>query len=229
MRFIVAGLGYFGTAISENLTSQGHEVIGIDSRINKVELIKDNITHSICMDTTDEHIVGGLPVKDTDMVIVAIGEDQGKNILTTAVFKNLGAKYIVCRALNKLHEQILKAIGANDIIRPEEEAAKKWSKKLTFKNICNSFELNKHFSIIETIAPKNLFNKSLEELNFREEYNIMVLTKIKQTQKKSLIGEKTNVPYVEGLASANMIINQGDTLVLYGANVDLERFLKKNK
>ena len=77
MKYIIVGLGSFGSSLGVALTSQGHEVIAIDSSMQKVEAYKELITHTICMDATDEYAVKGLPIVDTDIVVVAIGEDQG--------------------------------------------------------------------------------------------------------------------------------------------------------
>ena len=54
MKFIVLGLGNFGSELSIKLTELGHEVIGVDSNMKRVEFLQDSITHTICMDTTDE-------------------------------------------------------------------------------------------------------------------------------------------------------------------------------
>lgn len=66
MKYIVVGLGNFGASLAEKLTAQGNEVIGIDTRMANVDLYKERISHTICMDATDEFTVSGLPLKDTD-------------------------------------------------------------------------------------------------------------------------------------------------------------------
>ena len=81
MKYIVVGLGNFGASLSMKLTAQGNEVIAIDTSMSKVEMYKEKISHTICMDATDEYTVSGLPLKDTDVVIVAIGEDERANIM----------------------------------------------------------------------------------------------------------------------------------------------------
>ena len=77
MKYIIVGIGNFGGYLAKRLTNLGHEVIGVDSNESRIELIKDNITHSIVMDATDQAAVKNLPLKDTDVVIIAIGEDIG--------------------------------------------------------------------------------------------------------------------------------------------------------
>ena len=130
MKYIIVGLGNFGASLAQKLTALGNEVIGIDKKMSKVDAFKEKMSHTICMDATDEFTVSGLPLKETDMVIVAIGEDQGANIMTTALFKNLQVKRLISRAINPLHEKVLQAIGVDEIVHPEEETAERWAKKL---------------------------------------------------------------------------------------------------
>ena len=73
MKYIIVGLGSFGASLGAKRTAQGNEVIGIDTNMNRVDNYKEKISHTIQMDATDEYTVAGLPLKDTDTVIIAIG------------------------------------------------------------------------------------------------------------------------------------------------------------
>ncbi|TNE54044.1 MAG: TrkA family potassium uptake protein [Bacteroidetes bacterium] len=226
MKYIIAGLGNFGASLSQKLTAQGNEVIGIDTSMEKVDLYKDKISHTICMDATDEFTVSGLPLKDTDIVIVAIGEDQGANIMTTALFKNLQVKRLISRAINPLHEKVLEALGVDEIVHPEEETAERWAKKLCIKNVVDSFELNEHFSIIEANVPEEYVGRTIRDIGFRRKYNILVLTIIKKSEVKSLLGKSRTELSVQGIATPDVELEETDILVLYGSNKDLQNFLK---
>lgn len=229
MKYIIVGLGNFGASLAEKLTAQNHEVIGVDTRMNKVELYKERISHTICLDASEEYAISSLPLKDTDVVIVAIGEDQGANIMATALFKNLQVKKLISRAINDIHEKVLKAIGVDDIVHPEEETADRWSKKLTLNNVVDSFELSSDFSIIEAKVPDKYVGKTLAEIGFRNEFNLLVLTTIKEVDIKNLFGKKRSKVEVQGVASADLKLQESDILVLYGANKDLQHFLKERK
>lgn len=226
MKYIIIGLGNFGASLAEKLTAQGNEVIGIDTNMSKVDACKEKISHTICMDSTDEYTVSGLPLKDTDVFVVAIGEDQGANVMTTALLKNLQVKRLISRAINPLHEKVLQAIGVDEIVHPEEETAERWAKKLCLSNVVDSFELNREYSIIEAKVPNEYIGKTMRDLNFREKYNLVPLTIIKKVEVKSLLGRTHIENKVLGVAVANNILESNDILVLYGANKDLKRFLK---
>lgn len=227
MKYIVIGLGNFGASLAQKLTEQGNEVIGIDINMTKVEANKEKISHTIAMDATDEFTVAGLPLKDTDIVLVAIGEDQGANIMTTALLKNLEVKRLISRAINPLHEKVLKALGVNEIVHPEEETAERWAKKLCLNNVVDSFVLNDDYSIIEAKVPSDYIGKTIQEVGFREKFNLLVLTIIKKVEVKSLLGKIKTETQIKGVASADTITEPEDILVLYGSNKDLQVFLKQ--
>lgn len=227
MNFIIVGLGNFGASLAEKLTAEGHEVIGIDERMQKVELMKEKITHTICMDATDEQAVGGLPVANTDIVIVAIGEEQGANILVTALFKNMGARRLISRAIDPLHEKVLEAIGITEIVHPEEETAERWAKKLCLTNVEDSFELDENYSIVEATVPEQYSGKTIMEVQFRNRFNLLVLTTIRRTEEKSLIGRLRTVNRATGVIKPDHVLEAGDTLVLFGSNQDLQNFLNQ--
>ncbi|OAD45147.1 potassium channel family protein [Polaribacter atrinae] len=227
MKYIIVGLGNFGGPLAEKLTTQGNEVIGIDSNMAKVELYKERISHTICMDATDESTVSGLPLSDTDVVIIAFGQDQGANVMTTALFKNFQVKRLISRAINPLHEKVLNAIGIEEIVHPEEESAERWAKKLCLTNVVDSFELSADYSIIEVNIPERYIGSTIKEIQLRRKYNILALTTIKKTKVKSLVGRSRNEEQVQGVIAPNTVLNENDILVIYGANKDLRKFTNK--
>lgn len=227
MKYIIIGLGNFGASLAQKLTEQGNEVIGIDTSMSKVDTYKEKISHTICMDSTDEFTVSGLPLKETDIVLVAIGEDQGANIMTTALLKNFEVKRLISRAINPLHEKVLQAIGVDEIVHPEEETAERWAKKLCLSNVVDSFELNDDYSIIEAKIPAEYIGKTVREVGFRREFNLLVLTIIKKVEVKSIVGKSKIISQIQGVASADNLLEADDILVLYGSNKDMQIFLKQ--
>ena len=227
MKYIIVGLGNFGSSLAMKLTASGNEVIGIDSRMEKVDQYKESISHTICMNAMDEFTVTGLPLKDTDVVIVAIGEDQGANIMATALFKNQQVKRLISRAINPLHERVLHALGVDEIVHPEEETAERMAKKLCIKNVVDSFELSEEFSIIEAKVPEEYIGKSIKDIGFRQKFNLLVLTTIKKEEVKSVLGKSETMERVHGIATPEMVLKENEILVLFGSNQDLEKFLKK--
>jgi len=226
MRYIIAGLGSFGSSLGIALTSQGHEVIAIDSNMQKVETYKEVITHTICMDATDEFTVNGLPINDTDIVVVAIGENQGANVMATALFKTLKARRLISRSINPLHEKVLQAIGVDDIFHPEKESAMRWAKRLSLRYFVDSFELSEHFSIVEISIPMPLIGKAVAELQLEHKFDIKLLSTMRYEQYEDGFGRTQCKPSIQGLAQPDQVLQADDILVVYGANKHINQFLR---
>lgn len=226
MKYIIAGLGSFGSSLGMALTSQGHEVIAIDSSMQKVEAYKELITHTICMDATDEYTVNGLPIMDTDIVVVAIGEDQGANVMATALFKTLKAKRLISRSINPLHEKVLQAIGVDDIFHPEKESAIRWAKRLSLRYFVDSFSLTEHFSIVEISIPDVLIGKTIAALQMQQKFNLKLLSTMRYEHYEDSFGRNQRKPDIQGLATPEQVLQADDVLVVYGANKHINQFLR---
>lgn len=227
MKCIIIGLGNFGSSLGQKLTQLGHEVIGVDRSVSKVEAYKETLTHTISLDCTDQQAVGVLPLKDTDLVVVCIGENEGDNIMATALMKQMDVKRLISRAVNPLHNTVLEAMGIEEIVHPEEETADRWAQKLNITGIVDSFELAKGYNIVEAEVPESFIGKSLQEIGITRTYQVLVLTTIKTVQKKNPIGASKNVKQVQGVASSKTVLEQGDILVLYGNIRDIKKLLKE--
>ncbi|ELR71269.1 K+ uptake transporter, KtrA subunit [Fulvivirga imtechensis AK7] len=205
----------------------GFEVIAVDSDMKKVNEFKDRVTHTICLDSGDKAAMETLPLKDSDAVIVAIGEDFGASVLSTAVLKQLGAKKIIGRAISDLHHTVIEAIGVEEIIRPEEESASRLAKRLQLKGVVDSFEISEDYNIVETEIPERYFGKTVEEANLRQEFNLNILTIIRMEKTKNIIGQSSSKRQVMGVVSPQTVFKEGDIIVLFGNNKDIKKCLSQ--
>lgn len=229
MKFIIIGLGNFGLALAEKLTHLGHEVIGVDKNIQKIEDNKDKITHVICLDCSYQAAVNSLPLKNTDVVIVAIGEDVGANLLTTALMKKMNIPRLISRSSSSIHQTILESMKITEIIKPEMETADRWAKKLTTSGLVDSFELTDQYSVVEVVISGKFVGKTIQEIGFNNKYNVIVLTIMKNIREanKSGVLKKTSKLQIQGIAKAETILTEGDIMVLYGNNDDINKLLKE--
>jgi trk system potassium uptake protein TrkA len=226
MKYIIIGLGNFGASLAGKLTKIGHEVIGVDNDMSKVEAVKEDITHSICLDCTDAHAVNHLPLNDTDAVLVCIGEDQGANVMVTAMMRKMKVKRLISRAISPLHQTILEAMGVDEIVHPEEESASRWAKRLNIQGVVDSFELTEEYSIVEAQVPEKFIGQTVLEIGFKKKYDVVVLTTIKKEIKKNLLGANTIVNKIQGVASSKTLIEKDDILVMYGHVDNIEKLLE---
>ncbi|PVH25881.1 potassium channel family protein [Sphingobacterium corticibacter] len=228
MKYIVLGLGHFGRSLAIRLTEMGHEVIGVDVKLTLVEQFKDQITHTVCLDTTDRESVRSLPLKDSDAVIVGIGEDGGASILTTALLKQLQVKRIIGRVISDLQKTVLEAMDIAEYVMPEEEAATRLAMRLDNIDIVDSFQVSDKYSIIETKVPAKYVGLSLQEANLTNIYKVIVLTTLRD-QVGSALGQNRLKREATGIAKSDTILQEGDVLVLFGEMADIMRLIRKGE
>ncbi|MCF0051795.1 TrkA family potassium uptake protein [Dyadobacter sp. LJ53] len=224
MKYIIFGLGSFGKSLAIRLTELGHETIGVDNNMQKVEQLKDRITHTVCMDCTDKNAVSSLPLKDADSVIVAIGEDEGASLLSTALLKQLGVKKIIGRVVSDLQKTVLEAMQIEEYILPEEESAERLAMRLDNSGIVDSFKISEKYSIIETRVPERYIGMTLAEADLTNRYNVIVLT-VLTLSKESENGLAKIFKRASGIATPNTVMRENEVLVLFGELSDIEKLM----
>lgn len=174
-QFAIIGLGRFGSNMAKALYKMGYEVLAIDKDMQKVQDFSDEVTHVVQADTTDETALRAMGIRNFDVVVVAIGEDVQANIMTTLQLKEIGAPFIVATARNSLHVKLLEKIGADRVVSPERDMARRVAYNLASTSVMDYIELSPKFSIVEISAPKAFQDKTLAESNIRAKYGINVV------------------------------------------------------
>jgi len=212
MKFCVIGLGRFGYQVATVLSEYGMEVLAIDSNESIVASIRDSVAHAVVMKVTDETALRQLGVDEIDTVIVAMGENTSESILLTVLLKkHLKIPYVITRATNDLNKEILTLVGADRVILPEKEIGSRLADNLS-SPFMDLIRLSKNFSVSYIIAPDIFINKTIEQLNLYESYNVHCIGK-KDDDKITPIGP-------------DYTIKSLDKLVLAGTNKNLERLTK---
>jgi len=210
-QFAVIGLGRFGTSVAQELCRLGHEVLAVDDSIDKIIAIADTVTHAVQCNATDPEALNLLGLRNFDCVIVSIGSDMQTSILVTMLCKELGVSNVVVKSQSELHSKILKKLGADKIVFPERDMAERTAQSLVSDSILDYIELSPDFSLIEINAPKSWQGFSLNDLKLPARYSINVMA-IKHSDGSIIVTPR-----------ANDMIEPGDTLIVIGANDDLDR------
>jgi trk system potassium uptake protein TrkA len=220
MNIVVIGLGNFGASLAKTLTSLGHDVLGVDNDLNRVEYFKDSVANTISLDATDPHALRLLPVKEADVFVVCIGDDFGISVKIAALLRKFGAARIICRESSSIHLTVLNAIGIRETFNPEYESAKIIAQKLPLHGIQNLFSITDSFKIIDMNLPVSFIGKKYSPANFRKETHLKIVA-LKRAHR---------IVYSSAQAAENEDKNEiefkeFDILVLAGELRDIKRFL----
>ena len=173
--YIVIGLGKFGTRAAKRLCELGCEVLALDRKSELVQPISNLVTQAVVGDARDKEVLRALGAKDFECAIVAIGDNLADSVLATMNLKELGVPYIVCKASDETHRQVLMKLGADQVVIPEQEHADRLAKNLSSPNVLDYIELSDEYGIIEIPAPKDWVGKSLKELNVRAKLGVNII------------------------------------------------------
>ena len=206
--YIVIGLGRFGSQAAKRLYELGCEVLAIDRNSELVQPISAHVTQAVVADARDKEVLRALGAKDFECAIVAIGDNLADSVLATMNLKELGVPYIVCKASDETHRQVLLKLGADRVVIPEQEHADRLAKNLSSPNVLDYIELSEEYGIIEIPAPKAWVGKSLKELNVRAKLGVNIIA----VKKGSHINVSPAADY--RIEAEDVMVVLGDTAAL---------------
>ena len=213
MKYIIIGLGNYGGVLAEELSVLGHEVIGVDTNEHRVDVLKDKIA------ATDEQSLSVLPLKDVDVVIVAIGENFGASVRVVALLKKKGVKHIYARAVDDVHKTVLEAFNLDSILTPEKEAARSLVQLL-------AFQIDEEHYVMKFKLPSCFVGYKVSDLSLETEFNIKIIALIKGEKVLNGLGISILEHQVENHFEENYELEEEDQLVCYGLYKNFMDFWK---
>lgn len=222
MKCAVIGLGEFGRAAAIGMARNGVEVIAVDINMDRVNMVKNDVALALRMDGSQEDAMYAQGLGEVDLLIAAIGANFEAQVLAVVHAKQFGIKKIIARATSADHMRVLRAVGADEVLNPEEEAARWIVTRLLITNISSYFELAEGFSVVEVNAPVGLVGKSLKEVNLRRRFRINLVALKRMETNAS--GEKVLKEF-NPVPLPDEVIRRDDVLALVGSVIDLANFM----
>ena len=211
--FLLIGLGRFGRHLAMQLNAQGHQVMAVDDDEEKVNAVLNVVTNAQIGDSTNGEFLQELGVGNYDVCIVAISDNFQSSLETTSLLKELGAKKVVSRAERDVQAKFLLRNGADYVVYPEKEMGVRAAVKFSADNIFDYISLSPEYSIYEVTVPAVWVGRSIIELSVRTRYHISIL---------AFKHGETFLP----LPKPDHVFTGDETMLVLGANADLQKFLK---
>lgn len=207
MKIGILGLDSFGFESAIQLAEKGLEVIAIDKDKIKIEKIHPHVTQAISLNFYNEESLRSIGLEEIDTLLISINENFEDSLLLTRLAKhNLQIKHVIVRSSSNTKKDILKLVGADQVVMPEKEAAIEFADQLA-SPFTHSTTLSSNFSIIDIRTPEEFVGKNISEINFEDNYQCKLIG-IKRGEKVSL--------------GRNETIEEEDILYLAGKNKHLK-------
>jgi len=180
--YAVIGLGQFGISIVNELIALGKDVLAIDNDPDQVKRISDVLPTAFVCDSTDEVALNQVEIRDAGYVVIAYGDNLEATILTTVLLKDMGVKHLIVRVDNPQYINIIKKLGAEEIISPQQAAGIALANRIGNEDYKDFYKLDKKFSIVSIEVNQDFSPRPLQEMNTKNLFGVsLVLVKRENT------------------------------------------------
>jgi len=171
----IFGLGLFGTSIAQTLAKSDVDVIAIDSNMDHVEAVMDDIDLAVQGDFTNLDQVKEAGFAQCDEVVIASAERLENSILAIINLQKLGVERITAKTKNDDFREVLLKVGATKVILPEAAMGVQTANLLTNPTVMEMMQLDSRYNIIEFPYNEEWIGKNVAEIDFRNYYDVNII------------------------------------------------------
>jgi trk system potassium uptake protein TrkA len=172
---LVIGAGRFGGNLARKLTELGNEVLVIDVDEQAINEIAPYVTRAEIGNCMDKNVLLSLGVRNFDVCFVCIGANFQSSLEITSLLKEIGAAKVVSKTDRDIQAGLLLKIGADEVINPERDMAKRTAVRYSASGAFDYVELSDDYAIFEIQPPKAWINHSIKDLDVRSNHNVNVI------------------------------------------------------
>ena len=172
---LIIGMGRLGSHLAEKMQDLGHDVMIMDNKEDRISALASRFADARIAEYTREDVLATLDIPSFDICFITVGDNLEASLLTTIYLKKLGAKYVASRARDDIQCELLKKIGADEIIYADGETADKLAIRHNGNNIFDYVALSDGYAIFEVPIIRQWEGKSIIELDVRRKYNINII------------------------------------------------------
>lgn len=153
-----------------------------------------------------------------------------RSIIITAQLKEMGVKNLYARAVNDLQARVLKLIGVKDLFRVEDVAARRLADLFIKEGLMRLRKIDATHSLAEVKLPTEWIGKTLMGVDMRKRHQINLLTirrgKITEAEAIDDVLNTPEQPVID-MPEPSLEFKEGDVLVIFGKDENLQEFVKK--
>lgn len=174
-RFVVIGLGHFGSWAARALYVQGYEVIAVDKRPDVVDQHADGVSRAVVGDGRERALLSEVGAGNADAAIISTGEDLAASILITIAVKDVGVADVYVKVTSEDAARALEALDVTETIFPEREVAYRLAHRIPSHTVLEYIPLSEGYSIQQIAIPDRWLGHTLRELGLPRRHGIQVV------------------------------------------------------
>ena len=138
--YAVLGMGRYGRKIAETIAKTGVDVLVADSDYDLINEYSSIFTYAVSLDLNNEKALRDLGLNQIDIAIVDMKNNLEATIMCIMIAKEEGVSKVIATAGTEMAEQILKKVGADEVVIPEHDAAFRMAKNLISEDFIEYFD-----------------------------------------------------------------------------------------
>lgn len=174
-RFVVIGLGNFGSTLAARLYELGHDVVAIDTRPDVVDAMGPRVSRALVGDATKREVLKEAGAAEADAAAISTGDDIAASTLALLALRDLGVKQIFVKVISDEHARIADALRAEESVFPERESALALASRMTDGGLLKYVQLGPSLSLQEMAVPDEWCGKTLRDLALPQRYRVQVV------------------------------------------------------
>ena len=173
--FAVIGLGQFGRSVVYELMDNRMDVIAIDINEETAKEVGSVLPTTFIADSTDEKALREIGVQDVDAAIVAFGDNQQASVLTTVILREFGIKNIIVRVDDDYYVEIMKKLGATEVITPQKAAGAALANRIGNEDYQDFYKLDNKYSVVSIIVNPGFIPITLKDMSPKTFFGVNVV------------------------------------------------------
>jgi trk/ktr system potassium uptake protein len=214
-RFVIIGLGNFGSAVAEALHEAGHDVTTVDTNEDLVDRMARRTTRAAVGDGRNIEVLRKIGAEGADAGIVSTGDDITSSILAALSLRDLGVPEVYVKVISHDHARVLEKMGVTETIFPERESGIRLATRIASRGVLNYVRIGPGFGIQEMAVPESWIGQSLRALELPRHYKISIIAVHDVLQDEIMPVPNPDAP-----------LKDSDTLFILGRDADLGRIAK---
>lgn len=198
----IIGLGRFGTALAEELSAAGADMIILDRDEERIDYAKELTENTYIVRNLEKKTLLETGMHNCDIVVLCIGEQIDVSILTTLNLISIGVPKVIAKASSAAHGDILEKLGA-EVVYPERDMALRLAHRLETAQSLDFIQLSEKLNISKFVLPSQIEGKSVIEVNFRGTLGLNIIavengTEINESVRPDYVFKKGDILYLSG-------------------------------
>ena len=210
-QYAIIGLSSFGKFMLDELSNLDCEILVIDKKRELIEAIKDRVTSAFIADAINEETIKRLVPETIDAAIIDLGDSIEVSILVTNYLKKMGVKRIIAKAESSQHGEILDIIGADTVVFPNREAAKRLVPMIFSDAVFGYFPIGDDLVIAEVMIHKEMAGKTMIDVDLRRKSGLNIIALKKESGYHQFV-------------SGDHILEEGEILLVSGSPADVAKY-----